>query len=381
MLILFRFAWGLRNTRKTQRTISRGREIKSDLGSFFFEVIDDIVRIGTFPYIKHGRYFVLYSEIVETGPLKTFGLAPISAHALESSGMFMRQRNEALAYTNKFIGACQIEMVGQSQPSGMGLSPYICNGFIGSLEGCCLIDKHDSATFEYPPPLPGKDADSIDFLRSKIDSETWFLSPSNDRCLLKCCRYPFLCDLHGNPIELKSRTDCFYVVVQCIRPKLCVCPFCGKGLNGEFSSPAINETMTKDEILNLGVKNQEEVQAIGSLKLQEHLKSCPIASKMASSAAWNWKEGTCPPETFCCYACQKKFNNEMEWFNHCKQRICIVNTINFLLHCSKRKRSDTDSSGKGGLKSDKHDPLLNKNINDDEAATEGSMGKNKRQRK
>lgn len=309
----------------------------------FFEVVNDAVQMGVFPYIKNARYFVMYSEIVETGPLESFGLAPLSALALETSGVLIDQRKEALMYTNKFIKKCQVEMMGHSEPLARGLSPYICNGFIGSLEGCCLIDKHDSATFEYPPPLPGKGSEAIEFLQRKIASKDWFISPSNNRYLLKCCNFPFLCDLHGNPIELKSSTDQFYIVVQCIRPKLCVCPFCGKGEDGEFACSVINETMTKDEILEHGVKNKANVQAIESLELHKHLAHCPIAAKMMKPSGWaNGSNGNAG--SFSCFACKKKFNDTREWYNHCHQRVCIINTINFLLNGSKRKRVDSENT-------------------------------------
>jgi hypothetical protein len=314
----------------------------------FFEVIPEgAVRIGAFPYMKYARYFVLYSEIVETGELDSFGLAPLSALSLHnSSGDSALQRKEALACTNKFIKSCQIEMMGHSGSSGRGVLPYTCNGFIGSLESCRLVDKHDSATFEYPPPIPGKDAESIEFLRTNIASQAWFISPSNNRYLLKCSPYPFLCDLHGNPIEPKSSTDMFYIVVQCIRPKLCVCPFCGKGEDGEFASSAINETLTKDEILKLNWGARGQMQAIGSPEFQKHLAECPIAARVVKPG--DWAKSGAVGDKLSCFACKQKFKDTREWFNHCQQRTCIINTVNFLINGSKRKRTDSGNSEEGG---------------------------------
>ena len=205
--------------------------------------------------------------------------------------------------------------------------------FLVCLNSLNLIDKDNSSTFEYPPPV-FRETDSA-IISQNLHSKKWFRLPGRQNYVIKCLVYPYQINLHG--AKMPPECDRPFLLAQCIRPKLSVCLACGKKSTGEEEE--FYDTSTKYELLeNKSMEQLEKFKVYGTNAMQLHLETClkNAFCKFRSEKSNGAKETAGAKRV--CYGCKKAFESHEVWLEHCQERTCIREYLEDLLPKNKCKR-------------------------------------------
>ena len=295
-------------------------KIRSRLVAFGLSSSGSIVRIDHLTSVSSGkkRYYGFFHEILDTKSPDECGMMP---HPSLTPFLLKTQRAEIKKFINKFLGTCCTEM-GCTFENG-----FVTNCFLSSVPSMTLYDKDDFASFAHPPPFLEKSESCRRLILSNLKSQNWFMLPGKHRFVTKCLSYPYELDFHGKvlPSEPNFGLDGLFLIAQCLRPKFCVCLFCGEGEAGGFETDKIHERLTARELLGLSPLLLKYLRTIGTKALENHVKKC--AHKPNVNVENRRKQ---------CYSCWQWFYDTNTWYRHCKDRVCVVRFLDGLF--SKRKR-------------------------------------------